>query len=847
MHQPDDFSEVLRTFMAHTRRSDSDLSHLTGIPARTIEKWRSGVVRRPRQATDVIKLARALNLDAEATTTLLTRAGHLPLETIRQKAQATKDAASLALLSSWPAVAPRAAPHPAPATLVPTNLPRPLAALIGRERDIALLIARMQQPHLRLITLTGPPGVGKTRLGMHVAAELVGHYPDGVWFVDLASIHDPNMLLVTIAGALGVQGDDHVPLLTKIGVALHAQRVLLLLDNCEQISGAGPAIAALLGATPGLTVLSTSRTLLHVVGEQCWEVFPLPLPALEQPPASIAATPSVALFVERAQALLPSFTLTSENAPTIAAICRQLEGLPLALELAAARLQLFSPSALLAHLDQRLDVLAGQRLVGISRYRSVRAALAWSYELLDPPMQRLLRWCGVLCGGGSLAAVAAICAEERRSRLVWDGMTELLNQHLVERREDPAGEARFVLLEMIRDYAVEQMIAYGELAHVQQRHASYYLALAEEAEGGLRGLDHPAWFIRLRQERANLRAALAWAASSGAIDIVVRLVFALQWFWRMTGTWSDEYALAAAAITAASSDDTLAPSLRARGTYVVGIAFRQAGDTLQARSSLEASLTHWQALGDRRRMMHVLGDLAHMARMQGDYSDAHALYMAQLTHARALNDTMGRADVLGPLGWMAATQGDGAAALAHFTECLAICQTHQDYYGCAQANLGLGWLALGRGELTQAQAHADSSLHLAETYSLDDVVGRAHILQGIIALLRHETTQARRLFTDELRRAADTGEIELCALAVEGLAGLAGQQGQAQQAAHFYGAASAWRAAEHLRRQPEYASWYAQMLATARAHADDQVWARSWAAGAARTLTQVLAQLSEAP
>ena len=423
----------------------------------------------------------------------------------------------------------------------------PLTPLIGREAERAALCDLVCRADVRLVTLLGPPGIGKTRLGVQVATDLQEAFAAGVWFVPLAPLREAPLVIPAMARALDVHEVGGQSLLGTLVSALQDKQLLLVLDNFEQVVAAAPDIAQVLEHAPGLTLLVTSRAALRVTGEHVWTVPPLALPDLCQLPSldELLASPAVQLFVQRAQAVHPTFALTEATAPAVAEICVRLEGVPLALELAAARSRVLSPQAVLARLDQRLGLLTGGAVNAPERQQSLRAAIAWSYELLPPEAQALFRRLGVFVGGCTLAAVAAVCQDEAtRSGSgevpLLDHLATLVDQSLLQPTSSAEGEPRFTMLETLRAYALEQLDAAGETALVRQRHATYYVHLAEHAAPHLWGPDQAAWMERLEAEHDNLRAVLAWSRTPvGEAALGLRLAAALHEFWYWGGYISE--------------------------------------------------------------------------------------------------------------------------------------------------------------------------------------------------------------------------------------------------------------------------------------------------------------------
>src|SRR5947209_15099547 len=392
------------------------------------------------------------------------------------------------------------------------SLPAPLTPLVDREREIAAVCTLLCRPEVRLVTLTGTGGIGKTRLALHVATELLADFPDGVSFVSLAPISDPTLVLSTIAQGLDIKESGARPLLDLLIADLRDKHLLLCLDNFEHLLPAAPQLTDLLTACPHLTMLVTSRAVLHVQGEHLFPVPPLAVPDLTQlPPTAetLLSSAAVVLFLQRAQALQPTFHITSTNARPIASVCIRLEGLPLAIELAAARITLFPPQALLARLSKRLHFLTSGTRDVPARQQTLRNTIAWSYHLLDEEEQRLFRRLAIFVGGCTLQAIEAVC--EAPGDHAWKGFDEvasLIEKSLLQQTEQEGEEPRLRMLETIREYALEILKANGEFETTQQAHVAYYLSLAEQAEAELKGPRQVRWLERLEREDDNLRAAL---------------------------------------------------------------------------------------------------------------------------------------------------------------------------------------------------------------------------------------------------------------------------------------------------------------------------------------------------
>ncbi|HZU75474.1 MAG TPA: NB-ARC domain-containing protein [Dehalococcoidia bacterium] len=461
--------------------------------------------------------------------------------------------------------------------LAPSNLPAPVTPCIGRERELATIADRLST--VRLLTLIGPGGVGKTRLAIAAAHTVRSAFPDGVWFIDLAPTRDSALVPAVIAQKLGLAESPGYTLRDVLQEALRTRATLLVLDTFEHVLEAAPVVAALLAACPRLRVLATSRAPLRVTGEQQFPVAPLALPAGTLP-ATVARSPAVTLFVQRAQAVLPEFALSEENAPVVSAICVRLEGLPLALELAAARLAVLPPHELLARLDDRLALLSHGARDLPARQQTLRNTVQWSYDLLPAQAQRLFRALAVCAGGCTLPLAGAISGLAETEAL--DALTQLTEASLVQRdtAEGSRDEARFRTLDTIRAFALEQLRALDEEAAVRGRHAEYFRALVRSAGPDPVGADQRRWLTRLASELENLRAALRWSLDRGTAEQALWLAAGLGFFWVARGYWEEGRHWLSAALERAQDAQ---PAARLWAMYQRGAITVQQGDFTAAR------------------------------------------------------------------------------------------------------------------------------------------------------------------------------------------------------------------------------------------------------------------------
>ena len=741
-------------------------------------------------------------------------------------------------------------PAETPVVVQLAPLPEPRSRLIDREQELARARALLEREDVGLVTLIGPGGVGKTRLALEVAAHLAPQFADGVAFISLASLKDPQLLVPTIARTLGLSETGYGAVNEQLVDYLRPRQLLLVLDNAEQlVATAAPLATQALELARRLKLLVTSREPLRVRGERLVPVAPLMLPDPAQLPdlEDLLQVPAVALFVERAQEARPDFTLTTENAAAIAEICQRLDGLPLALELAAARSAMLSPAALLNRLEQRQPLLSRGARDLPERQQTLRNTIAWSYELLEAGEQQLFRRLAVFAGGFTLEAVQSIClpgtTTPSSSELVDDGvaleqLAQLLDKSLVQAQQNTRGEPRFSMLGTIHEYAQEQLRESREEDTVQQQHAHYFLRLAEEAEPHLfKPAERESWLERLDQEEGNLRVALAWCrASQNNIETGLPLAGALSMYWYLRGYLLEGRAVLEAMLArTASSDRSMA---RGKALWGTGLLAWVEGD-FAAASCLEEALSLWRELGDRRWIAYTDVILAQFLGSQGSIAAARSAGEESLSLFKDLGDVWGEAMVHWGLGGIAHRSGDLDATRTHYEESVRLFSQQED---ALYASLVLSsWEALARdqGDEELARSLHQQSLPLIQQVSHQGAYGLFLIRNGEISLHQYGyEQQAKMLYLEGLRLWQDLKRVEQGIGIIEALAGLAeiaAAQGQAERAGRLFGAA-----ATLLPSNSFYRDGLNSRITAARAYLDAETFEAGWSEGQAMTEKQAI-------
>jgi predicted ATPase/serine/threonine protein kinase len=669
------------------------------------------------------------------------------------------------------------------------NLPVQRTGFVGREKEIAAVKELLLRQDVRLVTITGLGGIGKTRLAVQVAGGLAERFPGGAYFVPLSALNDPGLIAATIVQALGIReagGQSALEILKRNLQDSSRAPILLLLDNFEHLVQAAPTVADLLASCPNLRIMVTSRAALHVYGEHEFPVPPLALPDSRSKPSVeiLSRCPAVALFVQRAVAAKPDFGLNPENAPVVAEICARLDGLPLAIELAAARVKVLSPPLMLTRLASRLQLLTGGARDLPQRQQTLRAAIDWSYDLLSAPEQKLFRRLSVFVGGCNLEGVEAVCDTKVDLDLdLLDGMASMVDKSLVQQVEPSKGESRFVMLDTMREYALEKLEASGELPLTKRAHAAYCLVLAEEEATEQCRVQPAEWQERFALEYDNFRAGLDWLTETGDAEWGLRLGTALFRFWETREYLAEGRDRLGKLLNLAGAQVLTKPRARAlfaagvlageQGDYAsadtmigesqdiahqlgdkTGVAVCQnalavlacdRGDVARSRALFEESLLLWRELGDRKAVARALSNLANVLKVQGDYDRVRPLQAECLSIFRELGDRTGIAWSLNYQGDVARDDGDTAAARTLYEQGLEIFRELGDRWGIAGTLADLGSLAREQGNYSAAHSLYAESIKLFQ--ELDHKRGIARLLEcsACSAAAQHEAERSLRL------------------------------------------------------------------------------------------------------
>lgn len=726
------------------------------------------------------------------------------------------------------------------AEVYPTNLPVPLTPFVGRKAEIASVERLLKRGDVRLLTLTGPGGTGKSRLALKVADKLHGDFPDGVFFIALEPITDSNLVASVIAQTLGVKESGDVPLADALKNYLRAKRMLLILDNFEHVVPAAPLVASILMNAPGIVFLVTSRAVLHLSGEYEFQVPPLHLPDLESlPPVSdLMHCSAVALFTQRAMAAKSDFSLTDRNARAVAEICTRLDGLPLAIELAAARIKLLPPQAMLVRLESPFKFLTGGARDVPARQRTMHETIRWSYDLLDKPEQSLFRRLAVFIGGFTLEAAEAICNAESGCGIeIHDGVASLVDKSLLQQIEQAGGEPRFVMLETIREYGLECLKAAGEKEIFRQRHARFSLQLAERAEPELGSAEQPVWLAYLEQEHDNFRAALQWALEEGQQEVSLRLAAALWWFWYLHGhyregrEWLDK-------VLAVGNDQRT--TYRSRALIGAGgLAFLQC-EYSSSEKLLNEGLALARELVDRESIATSLQLLGSCAREQGDYNRAIELHQESLQLWRELDNKRGVARSLNYIGFASWLQGDFEKTATVCEETLGLFRAMGDKEGIIWSLLNMSAVMYYREKHDEAVSLCNESLALSESIGYKEGIAWSLNIWGNIERRRKQFEPSKTMLRESLELHYELQDRWRVASVLESLAAIAFEREKPERSARLLGAAEALRAAVGTPLPPVDHEDLDRYLKMARATLGEEKFTTLWREGQTMPVEQII-------
>jgi predicted ATPase/class 3 adenylate cyclase len=729
----------------------------------------------------------------------------------------------------------------------PNNLPAQPTPLVGREREAGEVAERLRGEEVRLLTLTGPGGTGKTRLALQAAADLLEEFSDGAYFVTLATITDPELVPSAIAGPLGVKESPEQPLIETLKNHLQEKRLLLVLDNFEQVLEGTFAVGELVAACPKVKVLATSRIPLRLYGEQEYPVPPLALPDPRVLPPLKALTQyeAVRLFVERARAVKPDFEVTNENAPAVAEICVRLDGLPLAIELAAARVRMLPPKALLKRLGSRLKLLTGGARDLPERQRTLKATIEWSHALLDEGEQLLFGRLSVFSGGRTLEAIEAVCDAEGDLPVdAFDGVSSLLDKSLLKQDEGPAGEPRFVMLETLHEFAREKLKESGEAESIRRAHAEYFLALAEEAEPEFRGPRQKTWLERLEAEHDNMRAALSWALEREEAELALRMGGALSWFWWIRSYYGEgrRWLEEALAIDGRASSETRAMVLMGVGALAL-----EQGDLDRAEEACQEGLellAH-DAREPSDAKLYLLTTSGWVGLEREDFERATALFEESQELSRAMRDTWWLARSVIGLAAASHCQGNPEKAAELYEESMDLCRECGDKQGLAVCLGNLGLVVYSQGALVRADKLTEESVALHKELGAagDAALGLCNF--GWLTLLQTNHGKAEDAFRESLHLAWELGLDGLVQHALEGFACLVGAHGEAKRAARLWGAALALHEAKGIPRDPDFLSEADARISVVRSDTAEEAWEEAWEEGRAMSLEEAVSYALE--
>jgi predicted ATPase/class 3 adenylate cyclase len=723
------------------------------------------------------------------------------------------------------------------------NLPLQPTPLVGREKEVSEVCDLLRGDETRLLTLTGPGGIGKTRLALQAAADLLDDFSDGAFLVPLATLTEAELLLPTVAETLGVRESGEQPLDESLKDYLSERRVLLVLDNFEQVLGAAPTVTELLAGAPGLKVLATSRAPLGLYGEKEYAVPPLSVPDVRHLPdlKTLSQYEAVRLFIERAKSAKADFEVTDDSAPAVAEICVRLDGLPLAIELAAARIKMLPPRAMLHRLGSRLKLLTGGARDLPERQRTLRGTIEWSHALLDEGERTLFGRLAVFSGGRTLEAIEAICDAEGDLPVdAFDGISSLVDKSLLRQEEGPGGEPRFVMLETVHEFAREKLRQSAEAEQIKRVHAEYFLTVAEEAFPELRGPHQLEWLERLEAEHDNMRAALSWALDRKEVESALRLGSALSGFWSVRDYQSEGRRWLGEAL---AMDGRVSPEVRAMALAGAGWLAMDQGDLGRAQEACEEGL---ELLANEAReeaseaRLWLLGFLGWVAWQREQHEQAKQLFEEGLALSQEMSDIWWLATSLSNLAVVSQSLGNSERATELYYESMGLLREQGDKHSLAINLNNLAMVVYSQGDLGRAAQLTEEAVALFRELGArgDAALGLCNL--GWIALLQDDLGRTTDLYRESLSLSWDTGLNQIVQGSLEGLACLAGAQGKTERATQLWGAAQALHETKGIPRDIDFLAEADARISAVRSGMGEEAWEEAWHKGRAMTLDEAV-------